>query len=100
MFAQLARERIVGPFYFHKRGDWAGEYEYRLLLFDEKGEGNHAYLGIRGSLHAIIVGHRFPNAYRSCIWEAHKNLGVNVYQMIYGQMIRLVRYGPPPGQGE
>jgi hypothetical protein len=86
------RDRTAQHRFFTKRRDWHGEREWRLVLFDDNPTGSHAFVSIDRALRAIIVGHRFADAYQPVVAAACRRLGFDhYYRLAYSGVVRLSR---------
>lgn len=80
--------------YFTKRQDWAGEREWRMVLFDDNPTGDHAFVKIADALAAIVVGHRFSDAYHPCVQAICKRQGIRAFKV--SGIVGLSRYDERP----
>jgi hypothetical protein len=87
--ALVVRAKTAERRFFTKRGDWAGEREWRLVLFDDKPTGTHAFVPIERALKAIIVGHRFADAYQPVVKAACDRLDIPAFKLLYSGVVTL-----------
>lgn len=97
-YARLFRRQTARHRYFAKRRDWEHEREWRLVLFDDCSTGPHVLVPIERALRAIVVGHRFNDAYHPCIAETCARLGIPAFKMMYSGRVSLsgTRYDLKP----
>ena len=88
-YAMAFRTKTAERRFFTKRLDWAGEREWRLVLFDDNPSGTHAFLPMRSALRAIIVGHRFADAYQPIVKAACERLGIPAFKLLYSGTVSL-----------
>jgi hypothetical protein len=108
-YVRIFRERLARHRYLTKRLDWKDEREWRIVVLTHPvpptgqvwTDGN-ALVPIDGALRAIVVGHRFSEAYRPVIRDACARLGIPAFKLGYenGRVALSGRYdvttGPPP----
>jgi DUF2971 family protein len=83
------RARTAEHRFFTKRRDWEGEREWRLVLFDDKPTGPDAFVPIERALRAVIVGHRFADAYQPVVKTACERLGIPAFKLLYSGRVSL-----------
>jgi hypothetical protein len=96
-YARRFREDAAQEHYLRKRKDWEGEREFRIVLLDARPWSGHARVPIRDSLKAIIVGHRFSDAYRPCLEVLHRDLGIRTFKYMCKPPPHLAAYCPALG---
>lgn len=95
-YALAYRSRHAQERYFTKRLDWSGEREWRLVLFDDKPGGDHAFVRIVEALSVVFVGNRFSEAYRPCVQAICDRVGIRAFQVRYGGFVTASRYDLAP----
>jgi len=88
-YAVAFRARTAEHHFFTKRKDWDGEREWRLVLFDDNPAGPHAFVPIERALRAIVVGHRFADAYQPVVKAACERLGIPAFKLLYSGCVSL-----------
>jgi hypothetical protein len=88
-YALEFRGRTAEHRFFTKRSDWAGEREWRLVLFDDNPTGSHAFLPVEHALRAVVVGHRFADAYQPVVKAACERLGIPAFKLLYSGFVSL-----------
>ena len=80
------------PLYFMKREDWSGEREFRVAALVKQAKDPFAFVPIKGPLKSLIVGHRFPRAYRPSVLESCKRAGIRPFAFSYSPEPRIHDY--------
>jgi hypothetical protein len=88
-YALEFRARTAQHRFFTKRRDWEGEREWRLVLFDDNPTGSHAFVPVEQVLRAVIVGHRFADAYQPVVKAACERLGIPAFKLLYSGRVAL-----------
>ncbi len=88
-YPRVFRDELARHRYLTKRLDWKGEGEWRIVVLTHpwarklSWTDGDAFVPIDGALRAIIVGHRFSEAYRPVVRDACARLGIPAFKLRY-----------------